>query len=186
MSESRERWFKFVGWDGKNYSIHGDDLPEALRRGIVRAVFEGELSEIAVKRAKESIERRMSMNNSDEERDESEERLDSDKMDCIALILANTKKDLREVVENQLGWSWTLISGEIVQAVRERLRQCSTCSFWVPVRGSGEPIICVECVEMELRSKRFAMTPVTVTEADLDFLRKIGVSYSEQKNSKER
>jgi len=117
------------------------------------------------------------MDNSNEERDESEERLDKDKMDCIALILANTKKDLREVVEKRLGWSWALVSAEIVQAVRERLRQCSTCSFWVPVRGSGEPIICVGCLEMNLRSKRFALTPVTLSDEDVEFLRSVRVKY---------
>lgn len=119
------------------------------------------------------------MDNSNEERDESEERLDADKMDCIALILANTKKDLREVVEKQLGWSWAPISGEIVQAVRERLRQCSTCSFWVPIRGSGEPIMCVGCLEMSLRSKRFAMTPVSLSDEDVEFLRVVGVKYED-------
>jgi hypothetical protein len=164
-----ETWFKFLGWDGKVYNIHGDDLAEAVRRGLVRAVFEGKLSELAVKRVEESIERRKSaMDNSNEERDESEEHLDADMMDCIALILANTKNNLREVVEGQLGWEF---SAEIVEAVSERLRQCSTCSFWVPMRGSGEPIICVGC----LRSKRFAMTPVTLSDEDVEFLRQVGI-----------
>lgn len=173
MSEPKETWFRFVGFDGKIYSIHGDDLAEGVRRGLVRAVFEGKLSELAVKRAKESIERRKAtVDNSAEDHDESEEHLDAEMMECIALILANTKKDLREVVENQLGWEF---SGEILRAVNDRLRQCSTCAFWVPVRGSGEPIICVGCLEMSLRSKRFALKPVTMSDEDVEFLRQVGI-----------
>jgi hypothetical protein len=41
-----ETWFKFLGWDGTIYNIHGDDLAEAVRRGLVRAVFEGKLSDL--------------------------------------------------------------------------------------------------------------------------------------------
>jgi hypothetical protein len=112
------------------------------------------------------------MDNSNEERDESDEQLDADTMNCIALILANTKKDLREVVENQLGWEF---SDEILRAVNDRLRQCSTCAFWVPIRSSGEPIICAGCLEMSLRSKRFAMTPVSLSDEDVEFLRRVGI-----------
>ena len=56
--------------------------------------------------------------------------LDAAAMDDIALILANTKRDARETIENVLGWEFT---AEILREVLKWVNECD-CGMWLPVR----------------------------------------------------
>jgi hypothetical protein len=94
--------------------------------------------------------------------------LDQDQMDDLALLLANTKRDLREVVE-QLGWEW---DNEISAEMQERVDICDGCGFWVPVAQAGDPS-CAMC--MELRQPE----PGIVSDADQRWLKQIHVGYDE-------
>jgi hypothetical protein len=96
--------------------------------------------------------------------------VDATSMDDIALILANTKRDVRETIENVLGWEFT---AEILREVLKRVNECD-CGMWLPVRL--DRTLCPECAGKMTSKRRSNIN--TVTDADVKWLRSIGARFN--------
>jgi ribosomal protein S27AE len=86
--------------------------------------------------------------------------LDSDSMDDIAYVLANTRRDIRDVVENIFERGFT---NEIMRGVLKRLNQCEGCGLWMPTRL--DRWVCTDCA-----SRRWKLT-------DRAFLEAVGIRF---------
>jgi hypothetical protein len=96
--------------------------------------------------------------------------LDDSSMDDIALILANTKRDIRETVENVLGWEFT---SEMLCEVLKRVHRCA-CGMWLPVRLDSA--LCPECADK--MTNKHTSSICTVADADVEWLQSIGVTIT--------
>jgi ribosomal protein S27AE len=86
--------------------------------------------------------------------------LDSDSMDDIAYVLANTRRDIREVVDNIFARGFT---NEILRGVLKRVNQCEGCGLWMPARL--DRWVCTDCA-----SRRWKLT-------DRAFLEAVGIRF---------
>src|ERR1700732_4997386 len=74
--------------------------------------------------------------------DEDDGGLDQVRMNDLALLLANTDKDLQTVLED-LGWEW---SNDILREVLHRVGRCEGCHRWVSMSHLKENgATCANC-----------------------------------------
>jgi hypothetical protein len=101
--------------------------------------------------------------------------VDATSMDDIALILANTRHDIRETIEDVLGWDFT---AEILREVLKRVNQCESCGRWLPVRL--DRVLCQGCAGTLAGQSKSRLS--TVTDADVKWLRSIRVRFNSKQS----
>jgi hypothetical protein len=93
--------------------------------------------------------------------------LDSDSMDEIAYVLANTRREIRDAVENIFAWGFTT---EIMQEVLKRLNQCEGCGLWMSTRLGRR--VCADCASRWKLTDRAFLEAVGIRfDSDMELLK---------------